>query len=58
MGGGVWGSSGHTGDFSRKIRSIRENEMALMNLFAGQEWRHRCREWICGHIRGKEGGMN
>ena len=23
--------------------------MALMNLFLGKEWRHRCRERACGH---------
>ena len=39
----MWGSLNHTGNFSRKIRIIRENKMVLMNLFAGQECRHRCR---------------
>ena len=28
--------------------------MALLNLFAGKEWRHRCREWTCGHSRDRE----
>ena len=27
--------------------------MILMNLFAGKEWRHRCREWTCGHSEGR-----
>ena len=26
-----------------------------MNLFAGQEWRHRCREWTWEQIRGRRG---
>ena len=29
--------------------------MDLMDLFAGQEQRHRCREWTCGHSGGKKG---
>ena len=33
-----------------------KKKMALMNLFAGQEWRCRHREQICGHSRGREGG--
>ena len=33
--------------------------MVQMNLFAGQEYRHRCREWTCGHGEGgRGGGMN
>ena len=31
----------HTHPESRK--------MGRMDLFAGQEWRHRCREQTCGH---------
>ena len=27
----------------------------LMNLFAGKEWRHRCREWTGGHSGGRRG---
>ena len=27
--------------------------MVLMILFAGQESRHRCREWTCGHDWGR-----
>ena len=27
-------------------------KVVLMNLFAGKERRHRCREWSCGHSRG------
>ena len=30
-------------------------KMVQMNLFAGQEYRHRCRERICGH-RAERGG--
>ena len=29
--------------------------MVLMNLFAGKKWRHKDREWTCGHSRGKRG---
>ena len=29
----------------------RKKKMVLMNLFAGQ----RCREWTCGHMRGRGG---
>ena len=29
--------------------------MVLMNLFAGKDWRCRCREWTCGHSRGRRG---
>ena len=32
--------------------------MIDVNLFAGQEWRHRRRERTCGHGGGGEGGMN
>ena len=28
-------------------------KMVLMNLFAGQEQRYRCREWTCGHSGGR-----
>ena len=30
---------------------MKSRKMVLMNLFAGQEWRHRCREQICGHSK-------
>ena len=30
--------------------------MIQMNLTAGQEWRHRHREWTCGHGGEGEGG--
>ena len=33
---------------------MESRKMMLMNLFAGQEWRHRRREWACGHSRGWE----
>ena len=29
--------------------------MAVMNLFAGQQWRNRHREWTYGHGGGEEG---
>ena len=32
--------------------------MVLMNLFAGQQWRHRHTEQTCGHSGGREGGRN
>ena len=28
---------------------IESRKMVLMNLFAGKEWRHKCREWTSGH---------
>ena len=45
----------------RKRRGVTEGEMeyiesrkmVLMNLFAGKEWRHRCREWTCGCSTGR-----
>ena len=33
-------------------------KMVQMNLFAGQEQRHRCKERTCGHREEGEGGMN
>ena len=45
-------------EVSQKEKSIiyehvhmEPRKMVLMNLFAGQEWRHRCREQICGHSK-------
>ena len=32
--------------------------MILMNLFAGKEWRHRCREETLGHSEGRSQGSN
>ena len=29
--------------------------MVLMNLFVGQQWRCRHREWTCGHSGGRRG---
>ena len=29
--------------------------MGVMNLLAGQQWRHRHRERTCGHRRGRRG---
>ena len=34
---------------------MESRKIALMNLFAGKEWRHRHREWTCGHNRGRRG---
>ena len=33
-------------------------KMVQMNLFVGQQQRHRCREWTCGHGGEGEGGTN
>ena len=30
--------------------------MVQINLFAGKEWRHRCKEWIWAHGRREYGG--
>ena len=35
---------------------MESRKMVLMNLFAGQEWRCRCREWTCRHSGGKRVG--
>ena len=34
---------------------MESRKMVLMNLFAGQQWRRRCREQICGHSLGGRG---
>ena len=33
---------------------MESRKMALMNLFAGQEWRHRRGEGTCVHSKGTE----
>ena len=33
---------------------MESRKVVLMNLFAGKEWRCKCRELICGH-RGESG---
>ena len=33
------------------IYEIRKT--ALLNLFSGKDWRHKHREWTCGHSRGR-----
>ena len=33
-------------------------KMLLMLLFAGKQWRHRCREQTCGHSRIRRDGNN
>ena len=32
--------------------------LSRVRLFPGQEYRRRCREWICGHRVGEDGGKN
>ena len=34
---------------------VESRKMVQMNIFAGQEQRHRCREWMCGHSGGRSG---
>ena len=38
---------------------MESRKMVLMNLFAGQQWRHRHREqtWTGGRVEEGEGGM-
>ena len=31
-----------------------ESRKIMMNMFAGKEWRHRWKEWTCGHNRGRK----
>ena len=33
---------------------MESRKMVLMNLFVGQEWRGRYREWTYGHIRARK----
>ena len=35
---------------------IESRKMVLMNLFAGQQWRNRHREWTYGHSQWGRGG--
>ena len=39
---------------------MESRKMVMMNLFAGQQWRHRHRNQTCGHARdvGEESGTN
>ena len=37
---------------------MESRKVVLLNLFAGKEWRCRCREWAYGHGEGRRGGMN
>ena len=32
---------------------MESRKIVLMNLFAGKEWRHRCREWTCRYNGGR-----
>ena len=34
---------------------MESRKMVLMNLFGGQQWRHRCREQTCEHGEGESG---
>ena len=34
---------------------MKSRKVVLMNLLSGQEYRGRCREWACGHIKGRRG---
>ena len=34
---------------------MESRAMVLMNLFAGKEWRRRCKEWTCGPSVGRRG---
>ena len=37
---------------------MESRKIELMNLFKEKKWRHNCREWTYGHIRGRRGGAN
>ena len=37
---------------------MESRKMILMKLFSGKEWRHKCREWTCGHNGEGDGGTN
>ena len=37
---------------------MESRKMVLMNLSAGEQWRHRHREQTCRHSGGKEGRAN
>ena len=41
-----------------KCTCVESRKMVLMNLFAGQQWRHRHREQNYGHGGGAAGGTN
>ena len=34
---------------------MESRKIVLMSLFAENEWRHRYREWTCGHDEGRRG---
>ena len=34
---------------------MESRRIVPMNLFAGNKWRHRCREWTCRQSRGRRG---
>ena len=33
---------------------MESRKIILMNMFAGKEWRHRWKEWTCGHNGGRK----
>ena len=37
---------------------MESRKIALMNQFAGKEWRHRHREWTCGLSKERKDGKN
>ena len=37
---------------------VESGKTVQRNLFADQEYRCRCREWMCGHREGENGGKN
>ena len=39
----------------RKINIIKSRKMVLKNLFPGQQWRNRHREWTCGLSKDRKG---
>ena len=45
---GVTESESHTTEWLTHTHP-ESRKMGRMDLFAGQEWRHRCREQTCGH---------
>ena len=35
---------------------MESRKIALMTLFAGREWKRKCKEWTCGHRVGESEG--
>ena len=34
---------------------VESGKVVLMDVFAGKEWRYKCRELACGHSGGRRG---